>query len=109
MPVPKPVRQALARILGAEVHDCGGAAPDSCPGSRCKVIRGHGSCHMQVKMGVGIDESREQKTACHIRHLGVLVRQARDFFRTAYSRHLFPVNEHILPETAASGHHCPAF
>ena len=67
-----------------------------------------GTRHMQVKMGMGIDKSGKQKAACHIRHLCVLFRQARDFFRTAYGRHLFPINEHICPETAASGHLCPA-
>ena len=95
-------------VYGAEIHDCGGAAPDSCLCSCCKVICGHCSRHMQVKMGMGIDKSGKQKAACYIRHLCVLFRQARDFFRTAYGRHLFPVNEHICLKTAASGHHCPA-
>ena len=64
---------------------------------------------MEVKMGVCVDEPRKEQTAFHIHNLGILICQALHFLTGSHCRHLFPVNEHICPDTAASANYGSAF
>ena len=60
-------------------------------------------------MGVRINKSRKEKAAFHIHTPGILVCQMPDFLPGSHCRHLFPVNEHICLETAASANNNSAF
>ena len=60
-------------------------------------------------MGVCVDEPRKEQAAFHIHNLGILICQALHFLTGSHCRHLFPVNEHICPDTAASANYGSAF
>ena len=61
--------QRLTLVGAGKVDDGGGAAPQRRPGAAGKVIRRGGVAHVQIEMGVGIDEAGKQQHPGHVHHL----------------------------------------
>ena len=105
MPVFKAVGQGLPGILGAEIHDGGGSAPDGRPCAGLKVVRRHRARHVQVKMGVGVDKTRKQQAAGHVHNLRVPVRQTPDLLPGSHRGDFLSLYEHVRGNAPAPGHH----
>ena len=68
VPQVQAIMQALALVGAGEVDDGGGAAPERRPAAGVEIIRRGGVAHIQVKVGVGVDEAGEQQAPGHIHH-----------------------------------------
>ena len=60
MPMLKGKGKALPLILGGKVDDAGGASCDFCLGSCIKPVSSHGSRHLQIHVGMRVNEPGKQ-------------------------------------------------
>ena len=102
LPVPKlqPLVQSLALVGAGEVHHRGGAAPQSRPAAGEKVVRRGGAAHVQVEVGVGVDEARQQKLPLHVDDGGLRRGDA-----AGHPEDLLVLHQHVRPAGPPSGHH----
>ena len=100
MPQLQTVAKALALVGTGEVDDGGGAAAKGGAGAGVKIIGGGGVAHIQIEMGMGVDEARQQQLPAAIHHLvGALLNlgcDADDFLAVA---------QHIGAEGGAAADH----
>ena len=98
------VVEGLALVGTGEVDDGGGAAPQRRAAAGIKIVGGGGAGHIQVKVGVGVNEAGEQQTAGHVLHrVGGVGETAAD------PEDLLPVHQHVSPLHTAAGDHGAAF
>ena len=102
MPQVQSVVQGLALVGAGEVNDRGGAAPKGCPGAGIEVIRRGGVCHVQVKVGVGVDKTGEEEAAGHVHHL------VRRLGTPAHPGDLLAVQQQVGPPLPGAGDDGPA-
>ena len=102
VPQVQAVVQGLALVGAGEVDDRGGAAPQGRPGAGVEIVRRGGVRHIQVKVGVGVDEAGEEETAGDI-HLPV-----RGLRSPAHPGDLLPVQQHVGPPLSGTGDDGPA-
>ena len=105
LPVPEveAVGQGLALVGAGKVDDGGGAAAQGGAAAALEIVGGGGVAHVQVEVGVGVDEARQQQLAGHVHHLGVR--------RVDMGRHggdLLAVHQHVGHHDAAAADHAAA-
>ena len=96
MPQPQAVVERLALVGAGEVHHRGGAAPQRCPGAGGEIVRRGGIAHVQIEVGMGVDESGQQQHACGVHHLRIVHMDV-----TGHPLYLLAVR----PPRALAGHH----
>ena len=100
MPQPQAVVKRLALVGAGEVHHRGGAAPQRCPGAGGEIVRRGGIAHVQIEVGMGVDESGQQQHACGVHHLRIVHMDV-----TGHPLYLLAVHQHVRPPRALAGHH----
>ena len=100
MPQPQTVVERLALVGAGEIHHRGGAAPQRRPGAGGEVVRRGGIAHIQIKMGVGVDEAGHQQHAGGVHHLRIVHMDV-----AGHTPDLLAVHQHIRPPRALTGHH----
>ena len=100
LPVPQlqPVVQALPLVGAGEVHHGGGAAPQGRPGAGGEIVGSGGIAHVQIKMGVGVDEAGHQQ---HPGDVDDLVGLAGDI--AAHLHDLFTLHQNIGTACPSAG------
>ena len=94
------VTKALPLIGAGEVDDGGGAAAKGGAGAGVEIIGGGGVAHIQIEMGMGIDEAGQQQLSAAIHHLvGALLNFGCD------ADNLLAVTQHIGAEGGAAADH----
>ena len=101
VPQLQPLVQGFALVGAGEVHHRGGAAPQSRPAAGEKVVHRGGAAHVQVEVGVGVDEARQQKLPLHVDDGGLRRGDA-----AGHPENLLVLHQHVRPAGAPSGHHC---
>ena len=69
MPQVKTVVKALPLVGAGEVDDGGGAAAKGGAGAGIEIVGGGGVAHIQIEMGMGVDEAGQQQLPAAIHHL----------------------------------------
>ena len=103
MPQLQAVGQRLALVGAGKVDDGGGAAPESGAAAALEIVGGGGVAHVQIEVGVGVDEPRQQQLAGHVHHLRV--------GRVDMGRHghdLLAVHQHVGCHNGAAADHAAA-
>ncbi len=95
--------QGLPLVGAGEVDDGGGASPERRPASRGEAVGGDGARHLQVEMGVGVDEAGEEDAA---RHVDDPVRLRPE--PPAQGDHLLPLHQQVRPPDALAGNYAAA-
>ena len=100
LPVPQlqPVVQALPLVGAGEVHHGGGAAPQGRPGAGGEIVGSGGIAHVQIKMGMGVDEAGHQQ---HPGDVDDLVGLAGDI--AAHLQDLFTLHQNIGTACPSAG------
>ena len=103
-PAGQPAGQGLPLIGAGEVDDGGGAPPEGRPASRGEAVGGDGACHLQVEVGVGVDEAGEEDAALHVDDpVGLGLEPP------AQRGHLLPLHQQVRPPDALARGHAAAF
>ena len=102
-PAGKARGQGLPLVGAGEVDDGGGAPPEGRPTARGKAVGGDGARHLQIKVGVGIDEAGEEDAAAHVDDPVRLRPEA-----PAQGDHLLPLHQQVRPPDAPAGNHAAA-
>ena len=92
--------ERLALVGAGEVHHRGSTAPQRRPGSGGEIVRRGGVAHVQIKMGVGVDEAGHQQHAGGVHHLRVVHMDI-----TGHPLDPLAVHQHVRPPRAPAGHH----
>ena len=97
------VLQRFSLVGAGEVDDGGGAAPQRRTAAAFKIVGSGGIAHVQVKVGMGVDEAGQQQLAGHIYLLRV---RGIDLGRNGYD--LLAVHQHICHRNSAAADHAAA-
>ena len=94
------VLEALSLVRAGEIDDHRRAAANGAARAGVKVVRRRRIAHVEVKMRVCIDKTREQKLSRHVDHGRF---RAQDMLRDPLD--LLAVYQHVQLRRAAAGHH----
>ena len=103
LPVPQlqSLMQGLSLIRAGKIHHRGGAAPQRRPAAGEEIVCRCGAAHVQVEMGMGVDEARQQQLSLHVDDRGLRRGDA-----AGHPEDLLVLHQHVRPAGAPSGHHC---
>ena len=96
--------QRFALVGAGEVHDSGGAAADGGLGAGVKVVDGGGVAHVQIEVGMGVDEAGQQQLAGDVHGARQRVGEV-----AAYPQDLFVFHQNVRPTGAPTGDHGAVF
>ncbi len=102
-PAGKAGGQGLPLVGAGEVNDGGGSPPEGRPASRGEAVGGDGARHLQVEVGVGVDEAGEKDAASHVDDPVRLRLEP-----PAQGDHLLPLHQQVRPTDALAGDNAAA-
>ena len=95
------LKSLLEYFFVNKIHHRGGAAPQRRPAAGEEIVRRCGAAHVQVEMGMGVDEARQQQLPLHVDDRGLRRGDA-----AGHPEDLLVLHQHVRPAGAPSGHHC---
>ena len=95
--------KGLPLVRRGEVDDRGGAPPEGGPAAGGEVVGGDGARHLQVKVGVRVDEPGKEQPPGAVHRLGV---SGGEVF--SHGGNPLPLQQHVQPRHAPAGDHAAA-
>ena len=96
--------EGLPLVWGGEIHHHSGAPPEGRPAAGDKVVGSDGTRYRQVKVGMAVDEAREEQLSAAVHHPGALLRQI-----CPYRQDGLPFYQYVRPAGLRPGNHQAPF